>query len=72
MWRCNQWEGSFTRQDRHYGFGCLQHNRDDAWERSVLLRTTKQLQIASFGESDARELFAVNRVSGTVYRIAKR
>jgi glucose/arabinose dehydrogenase len=50
----------------------LQRHRRGKWERSVLLRATEQLQIASFGESDAGELFAVDLVSGTLYRIAKR
>jgi hypothetical protein len=39
------------------------------WERSVLLRADKQLNIASFGESDAGELFAVDLISGTLFRI---
>jgi hypothetical protein len=34
-----------------------------------LLRANKQLNIASFGESDAGELFAVDLVSGTLLRI---
>ena len=48
----------------------LQRNGDGTWDRSVLLRANKQLNIASFGESDAAELFAVDLVSGTLFRIA--
>jgi glucose/arabinose dehydrogenase len=48
----------------------LKRNSQGNWERSVLLRADKQLNIASFGESDAGELFAVDLVSGTLFRIA--
>ncbi len=47
----------------------LRRNQTGKWERSVLLRANKQLNIASFGESDAGELFAVDLVSGTLLRI---
>jgi hypothetical protein len=47
----------------------LKRNNQGNWERSVLLRADKQLNIASFGESDAGELFAVDLVSGTLFRI---
>ena len=41
-------------------------NRQGKWERSVLLRAKKELNIASFGESDAGELFAVDLVKGAL------
>jgi glucose/arabinose dehydrogenase len=46
-------------------------NRQGKWERSVLLRAKKELNIASFGESDAGELFAVDLVKGALYRVMK-
>ena len=39
------------------------------WERSVLFHSEDQLNIASFGENDARELFAVDLISGTLLSI---
>ena len=39
------------------------------WQHSVLLQSGNQLNIASFGESDAGELFAVDLVRGTLFRI---
>jgi glucose/arabinose dehydrogenase len=39
------------------------------WERSVLFHSEDQLNIASFGENDAGELFAVDLVAGTIARI---
>jgi glucose/arabinose dehydrogenase len=47
----------------------LQRKRHGQWKRSVLLSTTEPVQIASFGESDAGELFAVDLVAGTVYQL---
>jgi glucose/arabinose dehydrogenase len=48
----------------------LKRDETGNWERSVLLRADEQLNIASFGESDAGELFAVDLVSGTLFSIA--
>jgi glucose/arabinose dehydrogenase len=39
------------------------------WERSVLFHSEERLNIASFGESDAGELFAVDLIAGTLSRI---
>jgi glucose/arabinose dehydrogenase len=39
------------------------------WTRSVLRHSDDQLNIASFGENDAGELFAVDLASGTLFRI---
>ena len=47
----------------------LTRDGDGGWRRSVLLRADEELRIASFGESDARELFAVD-LAGTLFRIA--
>jgi glucose/arabinose dehydrogenase len=49
----------------------LKRDRDGAWRRSVLLRRDEELWIASFGESDAGELLAVDLVAGVLYRVAK-
>ena len=39
------------------------------WERSVLFHSEDRLNIASFGEGDAGELFAVDLLAGTLSRI---
>jgi glucose/arabinose dehydrogenase len=39
------------------------------WQRSVLLQTDDRVDIASFGESDSGELFAVDLVAGVLYRL---
>jgi glucose/arabinose dehydrogenase len=39
------------------------------WTRSVLLHSQDQLNISSFGESDVGELFAVDLIKGTLFRI---
>ena len=39
------------------------------WQRSVLLQTDERVDIASFGESDSGELFAVDLVAGVLYRL---
>ncbi len=39
------------------------------WQRSVLLRTDEPVHIASFGEGDTGELFAVDLVDGVLYRL---
>jgi hypothetical protein len=49
----------------------LQRTRHGQWKRSVLLSTTGQLQIASFGESDAGELFAVDYGAGILYQLTE-
>jgi glucose/arabinose dehydrogenase len=48
----------------------LKRNNRGKWERTVLLSANKQLNIASFGEDNDGELFAVDLVSGTLFRIA--
>jgi hypothetical protein len=40
------------------------------WKRSVLFHSQNQLNIASFGEDNDGELFAVDLVRGTLFRIA--
>ena len=47
----------------------LTRDETGKWRRSVLFQSGNQLNIASFGESDAGELFAVDLVSGTLFRI---
>jgi glucose/arabinose dehydrogenase len=47
----------------------LKQDETGKWKRSVLLESEDQLNIASFGESDAGELFAVDLGSGTLFRI---
>jgi glucose/arabinose dehydrogenase len=47
----------------------LKRKRHGQWKRSVVLSNTEQWQIASFGESDAGELFAVDLVAGTLYQL---
>jgi hypothetical protein len=48
----------------------LTRNRQGRWERSTLLRSQDEHRIASFGESDRGELFAVDLVAGVLYQIA--
>ena len=59
----------FTDFGSHELWG-LRRNRDGEWVRSVLLRSDDELRIASFGESDSAELYAVDLVAGTLYRLA--
>jgi glucose/arabinose dehydrogenase len=47
----------------------LKQDETGNWKRSVLFQSGNQLNIAPFGESDAGELFAVDLVSGTLFRI---
>jgi glucose/arabinose dehydrogenase len=47
----------------------LTRDQTGKWRRSVLFRSGDQLNIASFGESDAGELFAVDLIDGTLFRI---
>ena len=61
---------------RLHGFRLTRHLGLDArWDgqmgRSVLLHSEDQLNIASFGESDAGELFAVDLVKGALYLVMK-
>ena len=39
------------------------------WQRSVLLQTDEPISIASFGESDTGQLFAVDLVAGVLYQL---
>lgn len=48
----------------------LERNRNGNWVRSVLLRSNDELNSSSFGESDDAELFAVDLITGTLYRFA--
>jgi glucose/arabinose dehydrogenase len=44
----------------------LTRDETDNWERSVLFHSEAQLNISSFGEDDAGELFAVDLVAGSL------
>ena len=48
----------------------LTRNENGRWVFSVLLRSSNERNIASFGENDAGELFAVDLVEGVVFRVA--
>ena len=48
----------------------LTPNQGGDWERSVLLRSENNHSIASFGEDDDGELFAVDLVSGVLFQVA--
>jgi hypothetical protein len=58
----------FTDFGSHDLWGLTRDNTGK-WRRSVLLHSGDQLNIASFGESDAGELFAVDLINGTLSRI---
>jgi glucose/arabinose dehydrogenase len=51
-------------------WGLTRDPQTGKWGRSVLFHSGNQLNIASFGESDAGELFAVDLKDGTLSRIA--
>jgi glucose/arabinose dehydrogenase len=48
----------------------LTRNQNGRWVFSVLLRFENERNIASFGENDKGELFAVDLVAGILYRVA--
>jgi glucose/arabinose dehydrogenase len=58
----------FTNFGSHDIWGLTQ-DAPGQWERSVLFHSDDRLNIASFGENDARELFAVDLISGKLFSI---
>jgi hypothetical protein len=50
-------------------WGLTRNQQTGKWGRSVLFHSEDQLNIASFGESEAGELFAVDLINGTLSRI---
>jgi hypothetical protein len=48
----------------------LTRNQNGRWVFSVLLRFENERNIASFGENDKGELFAIDLVAGILYRVA--
>jgi glucose/arabinose dehydrogenase len=59
----------FTDFGSHDLWGLTRDQQSGKWVRSVLLHSGDPLNIASFGESDFGELYAVDLVSGTLFRI---
>jgi glucose/arabinose dehydrogenase len=50
-------------------WGLTRNQQTGKWGRSMLFHSEDQLNIASFGESDVGELFAVDLVNGTLSRL---